>query len=190
MHSHPKENYGYSEFFLKGAKKYKIINKMTLFLYIIRQNADAVMGTFFHNKYVIHSMNRSLFVFKSVPFRSKLSFWETEHYNPVLEITRPRSFILGIHKSEPGFSPALHLPWQSQTYTLLVVCIFCRFLFFLAGSFEPGSMAALFHTANKIRFKYSQKWNCAASFPISTIRCSKIGGPILGIYKSLTDTWM
>ncbi len=34
------------------------------------------------------------------------------------------------------------------------------------------------YTANKIRFMYSQK--C----------CSKIGGLIVGIYKSLTDTWM
>ncbi len=50
MHSHPKENYGYSEFFLKGAKKYKIINMMTLFL---RQNAYAVMGKFFHNTFLI-----------------------------------------------------------------------------------------------------------------------------------------
>ncbi len=53
---------------------------------------------------------------------------------------------------------------------------------------------------------YSQKWNCATSFRIPTFMylwaiyifpgsvylfgCSKIGGPILGIHKSLTDTWM
>jgi hypothetical protein len=51
---------------------------------------------------------------------------------------------------------------------------------------------------------YSQKWNCAASFPTLHIHvsvsvlciprigllfcCSKIGGPILGKYKSLADT--
>jgi hypothetical protein len=57
----------------------------------------------------------------------------------------------------------------------------------------------------KIRHKYSQKLNCAASFLvpihvsvrdlyIPTIgpqtQYSKIGGPIVGIYKSLTDTYM
>ncbi len=64
-------------------------------------------------------------------------------------------------------------------------------------------------------FKYSQQWNCAASLfpkqnydvvsPSSTLTClweiyifpglvclfcSQICGPILGIYESLTDTWM
>ncbi len=53
---------------------------------------------------------------------------------------------------------------------------------------------------------YSQKWNCAASFPNSTFTylwaiyissrsvhlfwCSKINGPIVEIHKSLTDRWM
>jgi hypothetical protein len=48
-----------------------------------------------------------------------------------------------------------------------------------------------------IRNKYSHKWNCTVSFPISTfmylwtighpILMQKIGGPIVGIYKPLTN---
>ncbi len=60
--------------------------------------------------------------------------------------------------------------------------------------------------AKKIRNIYSKKRNCAATVPIPTFMflcaiyifsksicifcCRKIGGPILEIYKSVTDTWM
>ncbi len=71
------------------------------------------------------------------------------------------------------------------------------------------TMALFMHCKNSIpknRNKYSHKWNCAASVPIPTFMflwaiyifprsvclfcCRKIGIPIVGIYKSVRDTWM
>ncbi len=74
------------------------------------------------------------------------------------------------------------------------------------SSFRKGIFTRnLFYTATKIPFMYSYSGNCAASVPIShsffserfiysqdrsTYSCSRIGRPILGIYKSITDLWM
>ncbi len=70
--------------------------------------------------------------------------------------------------------------------------------------FSIGKTCTLQDTVPKIWNRYSQKWNCTASFPIPALMyCIWEGfiyshhgsayfssGPIVGIYKSLTDTWM
>ncbi len=51
-------------------------------------------------------------------------------------------------------------------------------------------------TVPKMQNIYSQNWNCMALFPVWLLWAiyifpgSVIGRPILGIYKSLTETWM
>ncbi len=89
--------------------------------------------------------------------------WETEHYNSVLEITRPHS---------------LSHFWEyiKHNHTFILHCK---------------------DKIPKFRNKYSQKRNIHAS--VSDLYISTIGLPILleeicrqilGLYKSLTDTWM
>jgi hypothetical protein len=94
------------------------------------QKWNCTVHTLFPNSYILVSVSDLLFPGSVCLFgcskqadqsweyinRSQLhkcGNWETEYYNFVLEIMRPRRFILGIHKSEPDiyiwFSPALHL---------------------------------------------------------------------------------
>ncbi len=93
--------------------------------------------------------------------------------------------------------------WFHVVFVLSILrfLIFEDTLFYCMYSIDCSGV----HILPKIRPIYSKKWNCAASFPIPTFMylwaiyifqgsvclfgCSKIDRPILGIYKSLTDTW-
>ncbi len=96
--------------------------------------------------------------------------------------------IILFYFSFTSFPSRIGFPRLHKAARLPVVCPHCK---------EP---------IPKIRNKYSQKRSCAAPVPISTVMClwtfcifprsicllccRKICGPILGIYKSVTDTWM
>jgi hypothetical protein len=86
-----------------------------------------------------------------------------------------------------------------QSVNVLLYFVWLKFFYFIIIV-----RIGMEYTVPKIQVMYSQKWTCAASFPIPTVMylgaiyifpglvslfgCSKIGRPILGIYKSLTDT--
>ncbi len=99
---------------------------------------------------------------------------------------------------------------QSQPYRSGYLSFHSLRLFSLCVTLQCGSHQPPFafaYTVPKIQFLYSQKWNCRVFFvsnsylhesvsdlyiprSVCLFGWSKIGRPIMEIYKLLTDTWM
>ncbi len=123
----------------------------------------------------------------------QLHFWEDINPNKTFILNSHRPFICSVWKSvEQVFTLGT---WQSNSESIQIYDKYYSPI--------PLSLFKSVHckdTIPKIQNIYFQKRNCAASVPISTFIClwsvhiffcsRRPTRPILGIYKSLTDTWM
>ncbi len=98
--------------------------------------------------------------------------------------------------------------WDMRPYNIgqLTTLVLLRGLFGKIFITDDQSPPSIIYTVPKIQLLYSQKWNCEALLPIRTFMylwaiyifpgsacvfgCSKIGRPILRIYKLLTEKYM
>ncbi len=150
-----------------------------------------------------------------VVFSADIWTMQTIHGRPSIPHTNPSQFVNGggggggagipSHPMNISLFPTYHhriSNSQNNTW-FLYLSSFILWLPFLLLFYSAHKAS----TAKKIRFMYSQNWNCPASFPhfhihvsvndlyisrigVHLFYCNKAGRPILEIYKSLTDTWM